>query len=87
MRYGRCAALLGAATLALCVAASARAADLVIAMPHLVSGHAMANVLKVAIEEFIKRFPRFELAGDVRWSVGQIRGPRELPVRILQVAD
>ena len=43
--------------------------------------------LKVAIEEFIKRFPRFELAGDTRWSVGQIRGPRELPVRILDVAD
>jgi cytochrome P450 len=42
--------------------------------------------LKVAIEEFIKRFPRFELAGDTRWSVGQIRGPRELPVRILEVA-
>ncbi|CAB4542864.1 MAG: cytochrome P450 [Actinomycetes bacterium] len=43
--------------------------------------------LKVAIEEFVRRFPRFELAGDVRWSVGQIRGPRELPVRILAVAD
>jgi cytochrome P450 len=42
--------------------------------------------LKVAIEEFIKRFPRFELAGDTRWSVGQIRGPRELPVRILEAA-
>jgi cytochrome P450 len=42
--------------------------------------------LKVAIEEFIKRFPRFELAGDTRWSVGQIRGPRQLPVRILEVA-
>jgi cytochrome P450 len=39
--------------------------------------------LKVAIEEFIRRFPRFELAGDTRWSVGQIRGPRVLPVRIL----
>jgi hypothetical protein len=39
--------------------------------------------LKVAIEEFVARFPNFELAGDVRWSVGQIRGPRELPVRIL----
>jgi cytochrome P450 len=38
--------------------------------------------LKVAIEEFIGRFPRFELAGDVQWSVGQIRGPRVLPVRI-----
>ncbi|MFN3255844.1 MAG: cytochrome P450 [Ilumatobacter sp.] len=39
--------------------------------------------LKVAIEEFVARFPNFELAGDTRWSVGQIRGPRELPVRIL----
>jgi hypothetical protein len=43
--------------------------------------------LKVAIDEFIRRFPRFELAGDTRWSVGQIRGPRELPVRILEVAN
>ncbi len=42
--------------------------------------------LRVAIEEFIRRFPSFELAGDTRWSVGQIRGPRELPVRILDVA-
>jgi cytochrome P450 len=39
--------------------------------------------LKIAIEEFIARFPSFELAGDVRWSMGQVRGPRELPVRIL----
>ena len=43
--------------------------------------------LKVAIEEFIKRFPRFELAGDTRWSVDHIRGPRELPVCILEVAN
>lgn len=42
--------------------------------------------LKVAIEEFVKRFPRFEPAGAVRWSVGQIRGPRELPVRVLATA-
>jgi cytochrome P450 len=39
--------------------------------------------LKVAVEEFVKRFPRFELAGEVAWSRGQIRGPRALPVRIL----
>jgi len=39
--------------------------------------------LKIAIEEFVKRFPKFELAGDERWSLGQIRGPRELPVRVL----
>jgi cytochrome P450 len=43
--------------------------------------------LTVAVEEFMRRFTRFELAGDTRWSVGQIRGPRELPVRILAVAD
>lgn len=43
--------------------------------------------LKIAVEEFVNRFTRFELAGDTRWSVGQIRGPRELPVRILSVAD
>ena len=42
--------------------------------------------LKVAIEEFVKRFPRFELAGDTRWSVGQIRGPRKLPIRVLDTA-
>ena len=39
--------------------------------------------LRVAIEEFVARFPNFELAGDVTWSRGQIRGPRVLPVRIL----
>jgi cytochrome P450 len=42
--------------------------------------------LRVAVEEFVRRFPRFELAGDVRWSVGQIRGPRVLPVRVLATA-
>ena len=41
--------------------------------------------LRVAVEEFLGRFPDFELAdpGAVSWSVGQIRGPRRLPVRIL----
>jgi cytochrome P450 len=43
--------------------------------------------LRVAIEEFIKRFPKFELAGETTWSGGQIRGPRVMPVRILDVAD
>jgi cytochrome P450 len=42
--------------------------------------------LKVAIEEFLARFPSFELAGDVRWSVGMIRGPRAMPIRILETA-
>jgi cytochrome P450 len=42
--------------------------------------------LKVAIEEFVARFPDFELACDTTWSVGQIRGPRTLPVRVIQTA-
>jgi cytochrome P450 len=44
--------------------------------------------VRVAVEELVKRFGRFELADPdaVRWSVGQIRGPRRLPVRILPAA-
>ena len=40
--------------------------------------------LTVAIDEWMKRFPDFELADPdtVRWSTGQVRGPRELPLRI-----
>ncbi|MFY9783195.1 MAG: cytochrome P450, partial [Acidimicrobiales bacterium] len=41
--------------------------------------------LRVAIEEFIKRYPTFELSdpGGVTWAPGQVRGPRAIPVRIL----
>jgi cytochrome P450 len=44
--------------------------------------------MKVAIEEFIARFPRFELADPdaVTFSQGQVRGPRSLPIRILERA-
>ncbi|MGA7835196.1 MAG: cytochrome P450 [Acidimicrobiales bacterium] len=40
--------------------------------------------LRVAIEEFIKRYPTFELADPaaVTWAQGQIRGPRSLPLRV-----
>jgi cytochrome P450 len=40
--------------------------------------------LTVAIDEWMKRFPDFDLPdpAGVRWSTGQVRGPRELPVRI-----
>lgn len=40
--------------------------------------------LRTALEEFIARFPAFTLAdeGRVRWSTGQIRGPRSLPLTI-----
>ena len=47
--------------------------------------------LTTAIEEWMKRIPDFELAdpdpGDVRWSTGQVRGPRSLPLRILPTVD
>ena len=41
--------------------------------------------LTIAVEEFLKRYPNFELSdtAGVKWSNGQIRGPRKLPVRIL----
>jgi cytochrome P450 len=44
--------------------------------------------VRVAVEEFLARLPDFELAdpGAVVWSVGQIRGPRQLPVRVLATA-
>jgi cytochrome P450 len=42
--------------------------------------------VRVAVETFVQRFPKFELADPsaVRWSVGQIRGPRVLPLKILE---
>lgn len=53
---------------------------------HRCAGSNLARMeLRVAIEEFIKRYPRFELAEPdaVTWAPGQIRGPRNLPIRIL----
>ena len=43
--------------------------------------------LRVAIEEFIGRFPAFILADTaaVEWSVGQIRGPLRLPLTVLAI--
>ena len=45
--------------------------------------------LRVAIEEWLTRFPDFELAdaGAVTWASGQVRGPRTLPIRILASAE
>jgi len=44
--------------------------------------------LRIAVEVFIQRFPKFELAdpSTVTWSLGQVRGPRKLPVRVTQRA-
>jgi cytochrome P450 len=40
--------------------------------------------LRVALEEWLARYPDFELADPaaVSWSAGQIRGPRTLPVSV-----
>ena len=41
--------------------------------------------LRIAVEEFLHHFPEFELDGTrpVTWSIGQIRGPRDLPIKVL----
>ncbi len=41
--------------------------------------------LTVAVEEFLARYPDFELSDPaaVTWSAGQVRGPRSIPVRVL----
>lgn len=36
--------------------------------------------MTVAIEEWLKRIPDFRVDGDVTWSDGTVRGPRQLPV-------
>jgi cytochrome P450 len=44
--------------------------------------------LRVALEEWVAVVAAFELADEspdsVRWSTGQVRGPRELPIRVLE---
>jgi len=40
--------------------------------------------VRVAVEEFINHFPEFQLepGTEVEWSLGQIRGPRRLPLHV-----
>ncbi len=52
---------------------------------HRCAGSNLARLeMRVAIEEFIKRYPRFSLADPdaVTWAPGQVRGPRNLPIRV-----
>jgi hypothetical protein len=54
---------------------------------HRCAGSNLARLeMTIAIEEFIKRYPKFELAdpSSVTWAPGQVRGPRNLPIRILK---
>jgi cytochrome P450 len=42
--------------------------------------------LKVALGAWLRRYPRFELAvaeDEIAWSIGPVRGPRQVPLRIL----
>lgn len=53
---------------------------------HRCAGSNLARMeLRVAIEEFITRIPNFELTDPslVTWAGGQVRGPREVPVRVI----
>jgi cytochrome P450 len=47
--------------------------------------HLARMELRVALKEWINRYPDFELADPdvVTWSAGQVRGPRTIPVRVL----
>ena len=52
---------------------------------HRCAGSHLARMeLRVALEAWLEAFPRFELADPaaVRWSGGQVRGPRTLPIRV-----
>ena len=46
--------------------------------------HLARMELRVALEEWMQRYPEFELvdSGGVTWSAGQVRGPRSVPVRV-----
>ena len=37
--------------------------------------------MTAALEEWLKRIPRFTLTGHVVWSEGTVRGPRQLPIK------
>ncbi|HZN15484.1 MAG TPA: cytochrome P450 [Acidimicrobiales bacterium] len=52
---------------------------------HRCAGSHLARMeLRVALEVWLERFPDFDLADPdaVRWSGGQVRGPRHLPIKI-----
>jgi cytochrome P450 len=34
----------------------------------------------IGVEEWLKAFPRFSLAGEAVWTSGQVRGPAALPI-------
>lgn len=52
---------------------------------HRCAGSNLARMeMRVALEVWLERYPTFELADPdaVRWSGGQVRGPRTLPIKV-----
>jgi hypothetical protein len=52
---------------------------------HRCAGSNLARLeLRVALEEFIKRYPKFQIddSSDVTWAQGQVRGPRHIPMKV-----
>lgn len=50
-------------------------------------GRFMMAHVEVALRGWLARFPRFELAVDaseLTWSIGPVRGPRHVPLSILE---
>jgi hypothetical protein len=49
-----------------------------------VGSHLARMELRVALEVWLERIPKFSLAdpAEVEWSTGQIRGPRALPLHV-----
>jgi cytochrome P450 len=49
-----------------------------------IGSHLARMELRVALEVWLRAFPEFSLADPdaVTWAVGQVRGPRQLPLRI-----
>jgi len=53
---------------------------------HRCAGSNLARMeLRVAVEEWLARMPEFEVVegGQVTWAGGQVRGPRNIPVRVV----
>jgi cytochrome P450 len=53
---------------------------------HRCAGSNLARMeMRVAIQEFLARVPEFELDGsrEVTWAGGQVRGPRNIPIKVL----
>lgn len=53
-----------------------------------IGSHLARSELRIAIEAFIGHYKKFELTDPdlTTWSTGQVRGPRSLPIRIIETS-